>query len=100
MENILITPEGIQKKLKNVKPLDALCEYVWNGFDANATKISIELHTNEFGLINIISVCDNGTGIVYEELKQKFQPLMNHIKPPLLVELTIHYHMVDKVSED
>ena len=32
MKNVLITPEGIQKNLKNIKPLDAICEYIWNGF--------------------------------------------------------------------
>ena len=74
MKNILITPEGIQKNLKNVKPLDAICEYVWNGFDANASRVKIYLHTNELGLINMISIEDNGTGISYDELPNKFQP--------------------------
>ena len=74
MKNILITPEGIQKNLKNVKPLDAICEYVWNGFDANASIVKIYLHTNELGLINMVSIVDNGTGISYDELPNKFQP--------------------------
>lgn len=74
MKNILITPEGIQKNLKNVKPLDAICEYVWNGFDANASIVKICLHTNELGLINMVSIVDNGTGISYDELPNKFQP--------------------------
>lgn len=34
MENIQITSEGIQKNLRKVKPYDAICEYIWNGFDA------------------------------------------------------------------
>ncbi|MEA5009685.1 ATP-binding protein [Clostridium tyrobutyricum] len=74
MENILITTEGIQKNLRNIKPLDAICEYIWNGFDANATIVKLKLHINEMGLINMISIKDNGVGIVFEELKQKFQP--------------------------
>ena len=32
MQEVSITTEGIQKNLKNFKPLDALCEYIWNGF--------------------------------------------------------------------
>ena len=28
MKNILITPEGIKTNLKNVKPLEAICEYM------------------------------------------------------------------------
>ncbi len=74
MQEVSITTEGIQKNLKNFKPLDALCEYIWNGFDAQADTVCIDLHTNELGLINMISVVDNGTGIVYEELSNKFKP--------------------------
>lgn len=74
MQEISITTEGIQKNLKNYKPLDALCEYIWNGFDALADTICVNLHTNEFGLINMISIVDNGTGIAYEELGNKFKP--------------------------
>ena len=74
MQEVSITTEGIQKNLKNFKPLDALCEYIWNGFDAQADTIHVNLHTNEFGLINMISVVDNGTGIAYEELSNKFKP--------------------------
>lgn len=74
MKSVLITPEGIQKNLKNVKPLDAICEYIWNGFDADATEVKVELHENGLGLINMITVSDNGIGINYDELKYKFQP--------------------------
>lgn len=74
MQNISMTPEGIQKNLRSFKPLDALCEYIWNGFDAGADKVSILLHTNEFDMINMISVLDNGTGIAYEDLEIKFKP--------------------------
>ena len=74
MKSVLITPEGIQKNLKNVKPLDAICEYIWNGFDAEATEVKIKLHENGLGLINMITVEDNGVGINYDELKFKFQP--------------------------
>lgn len=42
MENIQITSEGIQKNLRKVKPYDAICEYIWNGFDAGASVIDIE----------------------------------------------------------
>lgn len=80
MQEISITAEGIQKNLKGYKPLDALCEYVWNGFDAQASKVEIELHTNEFGLIDMITVIDNGTGIVFDELQYKFKPFNDSSK--------------------
>ena len=44
MQEISITPEGIQKNSKNYKPLDALREYIWNGFDARATTVDVHLH--------------------------------------------------------
>lgn len=74
MQEVSITTDGIQKNLKNFKPLDALCEYVWNGFDAQASCVRINLAVNEFGIINEISVTDNGVGIAYEELSTKFKP--------------------------
>ena len=74
MQNILITTEGIQKNLKNIKPLDALCEYIWNGFDASASIINVNFSMNEFGIIDAITISDNGVGIPYEELAFKFQP--------------------------
>lgn len=73
MQEVSITTEGIQKNLKSFKPLDALCEYIWNGFDAQADRVDVKLYTNEFGLLNMISIEDNGTGIVYEELGDKFK---------------------------
>lgn len=73
-KNILITPEGIKTNLKNIKPLDAICEYIWNGFDAGASCVKVSLHTNDWELIDKISISDNGTGIAYDELSYKFQP--------------------------
>jgi hypothetical protein len=74
MDNILITPEGIQKNLRNTKALDSICEYIWNGFDASATCVRVNFHINDLKIINMISISDNGTGIAFEELKSKFQP--------------------------
>ena len=84
MERILITPEGIQKNLKNVKPLDAICEYIWNGFDAEATEVKVELCENDMGIINTITVSDNGIGINFNELKMKFQPFNDSKKADIL----------------
>ena len=72
MKKVLITPAGIQKNLKNIKPLDAICEYIWNGFEANAKKVSIEYTLNEaFGVKELI-IKDNGDGINYDELGETF----------------------------
>ena len=80
MENIQITSEGIQKNLRKVKSYDAICEYIWNGFDAGASVIDIEIKENKFGTINFLSIKDNGSGINFSELPQKFKPFNNSEK--------------------
>lgn len=50
----------------------AISEYVWNGFEANATKINIKYTLNEaFGIRELI-IKDNGDGINYDELGETF----------------------------
>lgn len=50
----------------------AISEYVWNGFEANATKVNIEYTLNEaFGIGELI-IKDNGDGINYDELGETF----------------------------
>ncbi|MBR6622889.1 MAG: ATP-binding protein [Ruminococcus sp.] len=80
MENIQITSEGIQKNLRRVKPYDAICEYIWNGFDAGASVIEIEYKVNELDGINFLSVKDNGSGISHKDLPYKFKPFNNSEK--------------------
>lgn len=74
IENVLITSDGIRNSLRKYKPLQALSEYVWNGFDAKATKIDIEIDQNILSGAARIVVSDNGYGIERKQLKQKFKP--------------------------
>lgn len=73
VESVLISSKSIEKSLNNIKPANAVCEYIWNGFDAYATKINITTSKNVLGRIDALSVSDNGTGINFDELKVKFQ---------------------------
>ena len=51
---------------------EAINEFIWNGFEANATKILIEFSTNEaYGLRELI-IRDNGDGINFDELNETF----------------------------
>ena len=79
-ENVLITSSGIKNSLKKYKPLQALAEYVWNGFDANATQIDIEISETELKGTQFISVRDNGTGIDRSLLAAKFKPFFESEK--------------------
>ena len=89
MKDILITPEGIRKNLRNIKPLEAICEYIWNGFDAEATEVRIRFFYNDFGLVNMLEIEDNGIGICYEELSAKFQKFNDSSKYDSLKNKTL-----------
>jgi hypothetical protein len=62
------TDQSIRSQLSGVKPEQALAEFVWNGFDANATKIEISTDMNELSCLTSITVRDNGDGIDYDDL--------------------------------
>ncbi len=75
MAKIQIKTQGIQKVLSGLHYHDALAEYCWNGFDAGATHIKVEIETlNELGAIGAIKVTDNGFGIPSDQLRNKFRP--------------------------
>jgi hypothetical protein len=44
------------------KPYDSLFEYIWNAFDASATRVEISYEVPEMGYINSIEIIDNGSG--------------------------------------
>ena len=62
------TDQSIRSQLSGVKPEQALAEFVWNGFDANATKIEISTDMSELSYLTSITVRDNGDGIDYDDL--------------------------------
>lgn len=69
-----ITTPGIRKILNKYTPEKAIAEYIWNGFDAKASRINIVLENDPNGLdtVKMITISDNGTGICYEKLSEKF----------------------------
>ena len=73
-EDVLITSIGIKNSLKRYKSLQALAEYVWNGFDAHASRVDIEIYNNDLDGTGMIVVKDNGSGIDRSLLSQKFKP--------------------------
>ena len=65
----------------------AISEYVWNGFEANATRIAIEYTLNEaFGVKDLI-IKDNGDGIKYEDLQETFGAFLASKKNLLSLQL-------------
>lgn len=78
--NVQITSTGIRNSLKNYTALKSICEYIWNGFDAKATQINVEIMHNELETISYIKISDNGYGIDNELLNDKFRPFFQSEK--------------------
>lgn len=72
--NVNITSNGIQKVLRNYNEKQALAEYLWNGFDARANAVEINYSANALGFIDCLEISDNGYGINFEDLSEKFDP--------------------------
>lgn len=67
LTSISIERSGLPSDYKKV-----LAEYIWNGFDANASVIEINYDSNVIGFINNFQIIDNGTGIKFDELDETF----------------------------
>lgn len=67
VKNQSIETSGLTKDYK-----EALCEYIWNGFEAGASEVSISYSLDDFGGIYSITISDNGCGINYHELEETF----------------------------
>jgi hypothetical protein len=80
MTKVEITVPGIKKALSGYNYLQALAEFIWNGFDAKASVVDISFKANEIGYITELAVKDNGYGIEYDKLITKFVPLFESDK--------------------
>jgi hypothetical protein len=63
--------EDFVEKLAAARPAQALAELIWNGLDAEATKVAVEADRNAFGL-EAIRVLDDGHGIPPEDAQELF----------------------------
>lgn len=87
--NVNISSTGIKKVLRLYNEKQALAEYIWNGFDAKADTILIDYTFNALGTIESLKVSDNGYGINFSLLKDKFNPFYESEKA---LEQRIHLH--------
>lgn len=62
-----IETSGITKDYK-----EALCEFIWNSFEANATEVVISYTENTLSGLERIIISDNGDGINYDDLNETF----------------------------
>ena len=79
---------GIKTAIKKLKFSEnsfyrAISEYIWNGFDADATEVCLRYEFSQSkteGYFRKLSISDNGKGIRYDELGNKFEPLFDSEK--------------------
>ncbi|SAK51044.1 DNA mismatch repair protein [Caballeronia glebae] len=64
--------EGIKKHFKSIDPWQPLFELVWNGFDAKAEVVAVDVRFNSLHALAAVSVLDDGDGIDPTTLKQTF----------------------------
>jgi len=58
-------------KLASAKPVPAVAELVWNGLDADATRVDVGLERGALGL-EAVTISDNGHGIAHDEAERLF----------------------------
>lgn len=58
----------------------AICEYIWNGFDANAKHVSIEYLDNAIGTVLSLTIKDDGEGINRTTLSETFGRYQDSVK--------------------
>lgn len=75
-----ITHSGIQKHFKTVEPWQAISELVWNGFDASATTVKIDITENEAHGTELITVLDDGVGINFRKPHENFRRFNDSLK--------------------
>lgn len=79
-EKVSVTDTGIQSSGLPKDYMEAVAEYIWNGFDAAASVIDIYFESNEIDTIYSLSITDNGTGIDYDLLRETFGHFNDSIK--------------------
>ena len=70
---VQVEPDHLDK-LANARPIQALAELVWNALDADATRVDVEIDTDEISM-RAVTVRDNGHGIPHGEVEALFGKL-------------------------
>ena len=65
-----VQPDFLERQSK-ARPVQAVAELIWNGLDADASRVDVRLEYDELGMTKIV-VRDDGHGIPYEDAPQLF----------------------------
>ena len=73
MSNIhVVAKKDFLQSLTKVTPLAALSEMIWNGFDAQSSRVKVIFDMNELEGIETIRIRDFGTGIDHAQVTDQF----------------------------
>ena len=75
-----VQPDFLERQSK-ARPVQAVAELIWNGLDADASRVDVRLESDELGMTKIV-VRDDGHGIPYEDAPQLFTRLGGSWKHP------------------
>lgn len=78
-KKVSITDNSIKSGVTS-DPKKAICEFIWNGFDANAMRVELIYLTNELGHITFFTIKDDGDGISRSMLDSTFGKYQDSIK--------------------
>ncbi|TBM09298.1 ATP-binding protein [Hafnia alvei] len=117
-----INSSGIKNHFDNVEPVQTILELVWNGFDAGAKNIKVDIQYDDFDTAKHITVTDDGDGVNITDLGSNFNRFNDSLKKTSIDQhgskgrgrLTFHrlchqaiwftkYHSVDayiKINDD
>jgi hypothetical protein len=59
---------------------EAVCEYIWNGFEAGATTVEVSFNGEAYKEAMSLQIADDGEGIIYSNLKETFGAFLSSIK--------------------
>lgn len=59
---------------------DAVCEYIWNSFEAGASKVAVSMMGSPLQEAMSLVVADNGMGIAFDNLDKTFGTFLSSLK--------------------
>lgn len=71
---------GIKNHFESVEPVQAILELVWNGFDAGANNININIVYDHFDTVKNLTILDDGDGINFTDLGSNFNRFNDSLK--------------------
>ncbi|WP_223196642.1 ATP-binding protein [Salmonella enterica] len=90
---------GIKNHFESVEPVQAILELVWNGFDAGAKNININIVYDHFDTVKNLTILDDGDGINFTDLGSNFNRFNDSLKKQALINTVLKvegvYHFID-----